>query len=139
MVILVLLHYYIIIIIYLLSLLEPPSAPVITDIIVSGSRTVNISWQDGISPIPGNPPVNAYQVSLNNSLISSVSATSVILNTLLPFINYIVTITAMNRIGISNSSEPVLFMTDEERMFNIYYSVITHSSYVLRQHIILLI
>jgi len=105
------------IIINILSLLEPPSAPVITDIIVSGSRTVNISWQDGMPPIPGNPPVNAYQVSLSNSLIANVSATSVILNTLLPFTNYIVIITAMNRIGISNSSEPVLFMTDEERMF----------------------
>ena len=81
-----------------------------------GSRTVILSWQDGISPTPGNLPANTFQVLLNNSLTNTVSNTSVTLEGLLPFTSYNVTIVAENRIGISNSSEPVSFMTAEEGM-----------------------
>ena len=96
--------------------LESPSSPVNVVVTATGPRTANISWQDGIPPIPGNPPTIAYQVSLNNSRTVNVNAptTSVSLDMLLPFTNYVVTIVAVNRVGISNSSEPVVFITNEE-------------------------
>ena len=94
--------------------LEVPSAPVNVTAMVLGSREANISWQDGISSIHGNPPTLDYQVLLNNSLITNVSTTSIPLDTLLPFMTYGVIIFARNKIGISNSSESVIFMTHEE-------------------------
>ena len=81
-----------------------------------GSRAVVLSWEDGISATPGNPPTDTYQVLLNNSLTITVTSTSVTLEGLLPFTSYNVTIVAENRIGISDSSEPVSFMTAEEGM-----------------------
>ena len=88
--------------------------PINITILELGSRIIVLSWQDGISLITGNPPVNTYQVLLNNSLVITVSNTSVTLERLLPFTNYNVTIVAENRIGTSDSSEPVFFMTAEE-------------------------
>ena len=98
----------------ILSALGPPSIPINITILELGSRIIVLSWQDGISLITGNPPVNTYQVLLNNSLVITVSNTSVTLERLLPFTNYNVTIVAENRIGTSDSSEPVFFMTAEE-------------------------
>ena len=80
------------------------------------SRAVVLSWQDGISLTPGNPPADTYQVFLSNSLAITVTNTSVALEGLLPFTSYNVTIVAENRIGNSDSSEPVSFMTAEEGM-----------------------
>ena len=103
-----------------------PNVPVNIQLIENGSRTTNITWQDGISPIPGNPPADSYQVSLlNNSRIDifDVSTTSIFLDPLLPFTNYTITIVARNRIGFSNNSEPFSFVTNEECKFNIYFSV----------------
>jgi len=40
--------------------------------------------------------------------------TSIVLNTLTPFTGYKVTVAARNRIGLSDMSNPVLFMTAEE-------------------------
>ena len=100
-----------------------PSAPVNIQLIENGSRTVNISWEDGVSLNPGNPPADSYQVSLlNNSRIDTfdVSTMSIFLDPLLPFTNYTITIVARNRIGLSNNSEPFSFVTNEERKFNIY-------------------
>lgn len=95
---------------------------------MAGSRTVNISWQDGLSPNPGNPPATSYDVLINNSLTVNVSTTSVFLNNpiLLPFTNYSVTIVARNRVGVSNSSEPLLFMTTEARKLNICLPALKH-------------
>ena len=84
-----------------------------------GSRTVVLSWQDGLSLTPGNPPADTFQVLLNNSLTITVTSTSVTLEGLLPFTSYNVTIVAENRIGISDSSEPVSFITTEEGMATI--------------------
>ena len=97
-----------------MSTLEPPSIPNNITILELGSRTIVLSWEDGISPTPGNPPANTYQILLNNSLVITVSNTLVTLEGLLPFTNYNVTIVAENRIGISDNSEPVFFMTAEE-------------------------
>ena len=97
-----------------MSVLEPPSIPNNITILELGSRTIVLSWQDGISPTPGNPSASTYQILLNNSFVITVSNTSVTLEGLLPFINYNVTIVAENRIGISGNSEPVFFMTAEE-------------------------
>ena len=98
-----------------------------------GSRTVVLSWQDGISATPGNPPANIYQVLLNNSPTITVTNTSVILEGLLPFTSYNITIVAENRIGISNSSEPISFMTAEEGMATIRagQNILTTYSYPL--------
>jgi len=103
-----------------ISLLGPPSSPINIVVIVTGSRTANISWQEGIPSNPENPPTIDYEVLLSNLLTANVSTTSVTLNDdslipLIPFTNYTVTIVARNRIGISNNSEPVTFMTNEER------------------------
>ena len=81
------------------------------------SRVANVSWQDGNPPNQGNPLTIDYQVLLNDSFITNVSTTSVFLDRLLPFTNYSVTIIARNKIGFSNSSEPVIFMTHEEGKF----------------------
>ena len=112
-----------------ISLTEAPNAPVNLQLIGNGSRTTNITWQDGISPIPGNPPEDSYQVSLlNDSLIDifDVSTTSIFLDVLLPFTNYTITIVARNRIGFSNDSEPFSFVTNEERKLklNIYIRIL---------------
>ena len=121
-------------------LLGAPRSPFNITPLVLGSREANVSWQDGVTPNPEIPPVIDYQVFLNNSLIANVSTTSISLDntallpntTLLPFTKYVVTITARNRIGISNSSEPVTFMTEEECKFIliILYIEIMHFNYV---------
>ena len=106
-----------------ISLTEVPNAPVNIQLIGNGSRTTNITWQDGISPIPGNPPADSYQVSLlNDSLIDifDVSTTSIFLDLLLPFTNYTITIVARNKIGLGNDSEPFSFVTNEERKLNVF-------------------
>ena len=100
----------------ILSALEPPSAPINIVILELGSRTVVLSWQDGILLTPGNPPANIYQVLLDNSLAITVTTSSVTLEELLPFTSYNITIIAENRIGTSESSHPIFFMTAEEGM-----------------------
>ena len=105
-------------------MLEPPSAPINVVIVKLGSRKVVLSWQDGTSATPGNPPADTYQVLLNNSPTINVTNTSVTLEGLLPFTSYNVTIVAENRIGISDSSEPVSFMTAEEGM-TISFNILT--------------
>ena len=103
-----------------------PSAPVSIQLIENGSRTANISWQDGVSSNSGNPPTDSYQVVLlNNSRVDTfnVPTTSIFFDPLLPFTNYTITIAARNRIGVSNNSEPFSFVTNEERKFNIYLSL----------------
>ena len=100
----------------ILSALESPSAPINIVILELGSRTVVLSWQDGISPTPGNPPTNTYQVLLDNSLAITVTTSSVTLEELLPFTSYNITIIAENRIGTSDSSDSIFFMTAEEGM-----------------------
>ena len=100
----------------ILSALEPPSAPINIVILELGSRTVVLSWQDGILLTPGNPPANIYQVLLDNSLAITVTTSSVTLEELLPFTSYNITIIAENRIGTSDSSYPIFFMTAEEGM-----------------------
>ena len=104
------------------SLTEVPSAPVNIQLIENGSRTANISWEDGVSSNPDNPPADSYQAFLiNNSRIDTfdVSTTSIFLDPLLPFTNYTITIVARNRIGFSNSSESFSFVTNEESKSNI--------------------
>ena len=106
-----------------ISLTEAPNAPVNIQLVENGSRTTNITWQDGILPIPGNPPADSYQVSLlNDSFIDifDVSTTSIFLDPLLPFTNYTITIAARNRIGFGNDSEPFSFVTNEERKLNVF-------------------
>ena len=100
-----------------------PNAPVNIQLVGNGSRTTNITWQDGVPPNPGNPPADSYQVFLLNDSridIFDVSTTSIFLDPLLPFTNYTITIVARNRIGFSNDSEPFSFVTNEERKLNIY-------------------
>ena len=100
--------------------IDVPRAPVNIQLIGLGSRVANITWQDGVSPIPGNPPVDFYDVLLFNDS-SNASFTTftefISLNQLLPFTNYSITITAVNRIGSSNDSEPFSFKTNEERKY----------------------
>ena len=107
-----------------ISLTEVPSAPVNIQRILNGSRTANISWQDGVSSNPGNLPTDSYQVLLLNDsriVTFNVSTTTIFLDQLLPFTNYTITIVARNRIGFSNNSEPFSFVTNEECKFNIHY------------------
>ena len=109
-----------------ISLTEVPNAPVNIQLAGNGSRTTNITWQDGISPIPGNPSADSYRVFLlNDSRIDvfDVSTTSIFLDPLLPFTNYTITIVARNRIGFSNDSEPFSFVTNEERKLEIWLYV----------------
>ena len=110
--------------------IDVPSAPVNIQLIGLGSRVANISWQDGVSSIVGNPPTEFYQVLLLNdssNVTFNVSTTSVSLNQLLPFSNYTITIFAENSLGSSNNSEPFSFTTNEERKFNKYrqYNMMT--------------
>jgi len=91
-----------------------PGVPVIIEVIVTGSRTANLSWQEGVTPNPLNPPILNFAIYLNGSLMINTMNTSIILNTLTPFTDYKVTVAARNRIGLSNMSNPVLFMTAEE-------------------------
>jgi len=109
---------------YALPYTEVPSSPVSIQLIGLGSRVANITWQDGVSSIPGNPPTEFYDVLLllsDSSAASFIASTTFLsLNQLLPFSNYSITITAVNRIGSSNDSEPFSFITNEERKFNKY-------------------
>ena len=94
-----------------------PGAPSIITIVVTGSRAANLSWQEGVAPNPQNPVILSFAVYLNDSLIINTMATSVVLSSLTPFTDYKVIVAARNRIGISNMSTPVLFMTEEEGKF----------------------
>ena len=82
-------------------------------VVVTGSRGAIVSWQEGVQPNPVNPVIQRFEVHLNGQLISSLM-TEIVLNTLTPFTDYEATVAARNRIGISNISNPVLFMTEEE-------------------------
>ena len=91
-----------------------PSAPISITANVTGSRNTSVFWQKGALPSPFSPPILDFEVYINDSLHTTTNSTTVFLSLLNPFTDYKVTITARNRVGISNMSNPVLFMTKEE-------------------------
>ena len=105
-----------------LFLLVVPSTPVNLAATVGGSRTITASWQEGVPLNPVNTAILSFEVYLNDSLITSILDTTVVLDFLTPFTDYRLTVAARNRIGTSNMSNPVVFMTDEEGMYTIIYA-----------------
>ena len=91
-----------------------PSAPISVTANVTGSRNASVSWQEGVLPNTFSPPNLNFEVYLNGSLVNITNSTTVVLNSLSPFTDYKVTVVARNRIGISNISNPTLFMTKDE-------------------------
>jgi len=97
-----------------MCLVVVPSAPVNLTAAVAGSRTVIVSWQEGVPINSVNPAILNFEIFLNDSLINSLLNTTVVISTLTPFTGYKITVAARNRIGISNMSNSALFVTEEE-------------------------
>ena len=78
------------------------------------SRMATIRWQDGALLNPVNPPIIEYTIFLNDSSEGTAQSTTIILNDLIPFTSYTVSVVATNRIGDSAMSQPLKFTTLEE-------------------------
>jgi len=103
-----------------------PSAPVNLTVVATESRAAVVSWQEGVPPNPVNPVIQRFEVIFNSSLSSLITTTSTtiaVLNILTPFTDYIATVAARNRIGISNMSNFVQFMTEEEGKLFLMHSL----------------
>ena len=88
------------------------------------SRMATITWQNGAPPNPANPPIIEYTIFLNDSSEGTAQSTMIILDGLIPFTSYTVSIVARNRIGYSTMSQPHQFTTMEEG--KILYNCLAH-------------
>ena len=91
-----------------------PNAPINVMSESVTSRMATITWQDGTLPNPVHPPIIDYTISLNDSSEYTAQSTMIILDGLIPFTSYTVSVVATNIIGNSVMSQSHQFTTLEE-------------------------